>query len=205
MLLFATSLACGQGDPDTSTEQETVSEAETPSYTADPVVNEASEAPGEAGLLPASEGGQRLGVDHWVISDRRLEGYSGSGNLVAQFFLDADAGVLESVLPETGFKMLDDSENALTETSRAYLDALTSDLARVATLAQEARENVAATEPGSEIGTVGMALTVGCFTDALACQLTGVLGQIDGRWRSFTCESRALFGCRAPFPIALVI
>jgi hypothetical protein len=50
-----------------------------------------------------------------------------------------------------------------------------------------------------------MALLVACFTDVLACQATGVLGLIDGRWTNFTCENRAIFGCRAPFPIALVI
>lgn len=205
MLMLAAVWACGEGNADTSAEREPGLEAESADYTADPVVDDTSAAPIQGALLPAGESSQRLAIAHWVISDTQLEGYSNDGALLAQFVLDAGAGVLESVLPEAGFKMLDGSENALTDRSRAYLDALSSDLARVANAASDARDDGPATQPGAELGTAEMALLVACFTDVLACQATGVLGLIDGRWTNFTCENRAIFGCRAPFPIALVI
>jgi hypothetical protein len=206
MLLFAVAIGCGQGDPSSSNETDAVLAPASPEYTADPADTQPSEAPAGAGILPAGELAQRLNIDYWVISDTSLEGYSASNELLSQFVLDADAGVVESVLPEAGFKMLDESENTLTEASRAHLDAVISDLERVAdpNAGVEAQVNDGSTPP-SDIGTAQMALTVACFTTVSGCQAAGVLGIIDGRWRAFSCENRSLFGCQAPFPIALVI
>jgi hypothetical protein len=203
VLLFAMAMACGERDP--SAETESAFDVQSSEYADDSLAADSSEAAPVPGILPAGALGQRLRVEHWVVSDASIEGISESGETLAKFVLDVDSGVLESVLPDAGFKMLDGSESALSEASRAYLDAVISDLESVANQQPEAQGQSSEGDAASELGTAQLALTVACFTTVSGCQAAGVLGLIDGRWRSFTCENRALFGCRAPFPIALVI
>lgn len=146
--------------------------------------------------LRSGDASAALGVTEWEVANAStIRGRDAAGNVVAEFFVDTNAGIIRGVLPNGGARSIADlSNNTLSSESDALLNAFTTDLN--VRLAEEKAQRAVDELVNKDV--------YGCYRTYYDCDIAGFQGILNGWWIGYVCQYPSASCASTVWPWALV-